>query len=79
MPAIAPVRIECLQVVATMSHHFRLLKDHLIVISAALEIAFKDTNHEVRFNAIRCFDVLGHSISTFLAEGGELLNYYIIK
>lgn len=68
--ATATVRIECLQIVATMGNHFNLLKANLRYISRALEIAFKDANAEVRFKAVRCLDTLAHSMSLHLLNEG---------
>lgn len=73
LPSIAlSVRIESLQVLAAMSSHYLLLKDHLLPISMALSRSLHDATFDEKFHASRALEFIGSSINNFLSQG----NYY---
>ncbi|KAL7049255.1 hypothetical protein ACKWTF_003643 [Chironomus riparius] len=69
-PSIAiSVRIESLQVLSSMSSHFLLVKDHLLVISTALTKSLSpESPVDEKLYASRTLESLGSSINNFLSQ-----------
>lgn len=63
------VRIESLQVIASMAPHYLLLKDHLLPISTALARSFHESPPEEKLHASRALEFLGSSINNYLSQG----------
>ena len=74
-PSIAiSVRIESLQVLSSMSSHFLLVKDHLLVISTALAKSLSpESPVDEKLYASRTLEAFGSSINNFLSQG--ILNF----
>jgi len=70
-PSIAiSVRIESLQVLSSMSSHFLLVKDHLLVISTALAKSLSpESPVDEKLYASRTLEAFGSSINNFLSQG----------
>jgi hypothetical protein len=80
LPSIAlSVRIESLQVLAAMSSHYLLLKDHLLPISMALSRSLQDATFDEKFHASRALEFIGSSINNFLSQGKLINQFYNIK
>ncbi|XP_070497280.1 HEAT repeat-containing protein 6 [Chironomus tepperi] len=69
-PSIAiSVRIESLQVLSSMSSHFLLVKDHLLLISTALTKSLSpESPVDEKLYASRTLESLGSAINNFLSQ-----------
>lgn len=67
------LRIESLQVLAAMTSHYLLLKDHLLPISMALVKSLQNALPEEKMYAARALDSIGNSINVYLSQDKENL------